>query len=63
MHVSHRTPLGVADFDAPDRLTLDAVLLSCKEDYDEVVLKKYDVGRCGCVIWQLSNEYLDIIES
>ena len=63
MNVRHRTPLGVADFDVPDRLTLDAVFFICKEDSDKVGLKKYDVGRCGCVIWQLSNEYLDIIDS
>ena len=58
----HWKPLGVAGATVSNQCHLDAVLLGCEKEADEVGLSDHGVGRrCG-VVGFLPNEELDVFE-
>ena len=46
----------------PDRRTLDAIFLVCKNQADKVGTGKDFLGGGGVIVWALSHEELDISE-
>ena len=58
----HWKPLEVAGATVSNQCHLDAVLLGCEKEADEVGLSDHGVGRrCG-VVGFLPNEELDVFE-